>query len=223
MNCEEYVRDLYDYALFKGLCRDSLFSMDNMDQYIATIVDAFEGYPLLEYTFNHHYDPELHSRMIKLDMQIRFHILMGITGSEEFESVLLAEPPSVRKPGMFQYVRQAGVKNADIFFYPATLRQDSFENYAATKRQDYMDEKTWYIYIFGTKKEYQRKGYGKKLINLMCSYADERNCRLCLETNIEENVVMYEQFGFRMVDSSIYHKKVMHYVFLYEARHSREF
>ena len=217
MSSEGHIRDFYEYTLAKGFQRELFLSRDNMEKYIDTVVEAFNGYPLFQYIFRKKYDADLMTRITNLDLRTRFHTLAGIASSAKFESILIIEPPLAKKPGMLDYIKHADARDAAVFIKPSTYRQDSFENYAVKKMRPYMDEKTWYIYIFTTKKEYQRKGYGKKLMNLMCSYADERKCRISLETNLEDNVAMYEQFGFRLMDSSIYRKKVMHYVFLYEA------
>ena len=77
------------------------------------------------------------------------------------------------------------------------------------------DDNTWYIYIFATRNEFQRQGHGKKLIKLLCSFADINGYRICLETNLKENVTMYENFGFKNMDSSIYKETLEHYVMLY--------
>ena len=216
MNCEEHVRDLYDYALQKGFRKEQFISADNAREFIDTTVDAYDGYPLFQYVFPKKYDRNLFACMIDADFKTRFHTLAGIASSPNFESVLVAEPPLVKKPGMLQYLKQVGIKGVGLFLHSAVFRQDNFENYAAAKRRSYMDEKTWYVYIFATKKQCQRKGYGKKVMNLICSYADEKKARLCLETNLEDNVVMYEHFGFRMVDSGCYRNNVKHFVFLKE-------
>ena len=78
-----------------------------------------------------------------------------------------------------------------------------------------MDKKTWYLYLFATKKEYQKLGFGKKLMEMVRSFADENGCRICLETDLERNVAMYEHFGFRMMDASVYKDNLKHFVMLY--------
>ena len=74
--------------------------------------------------------------------------------------------------------------------------------------------KTWYIYIFTTQKKYQRQGYGKKLMEVVSSFAKENEYRIVLETDRLENVAMYEGFGFTLMDASIYNN-LNHYVMLW--------
>ena len=90
-----------------------------------------------------------------------------------------------------------------------------FEKYAAKLREPYSDDKTWYLYNFVTKKDYQRKGYGKSLINIFISFIKENNYRICFEINDSKNVPMYEHFGFKVVKEDKF-GDVNHYVLFLE-------
>jgi len=132
--------------------------------------------------------------------------------------MVLVEPPKTKRTRLMQYLRAADLPSYSLMLNPATYRQDAFEKYALKMRKPYLDEKTWYVYIFATKKVFQRMGYGKQLMNVLVSFANEKGYRLCLETNATENVTMYQRFGFKLMDTSNYKQRMAHYVMLYTGK-----
>lgn len=216
-NKNKYIREFVDYYLQRGYSEGMFLNERNVNEYVGTSVDAYDGYPLLLDVFNGEYDTKTYTRMLRVDFRSRLGKTVGIA-TDNYESVLLFEPPGNAKTGLTQYLKAADMSSIPLFFKPATLRLDFFEKYALKKRRAYLDEKTWYIYIFTTKKAYQKQGYGRKLMNLLLSFAEERGYRLCLETNLAANIKLYESFGFNLMDSSLYKGRLEHYVMLYDNR-----
>ena len=52
----------------------------------------------------------------------------------------------------------------------------------------------------------------------LSAFADENGYNLCLETNASENVPMYERFGFRLMDTSVFKRRLWHYVMVYDGK-----
>ncbi len=218
MSINEHINSLYGFAKEKGFPEELFFSSKNQEGYILTSIDAYRDYPLFERIFNEKYDEKTFMRMMDVDLKSRLGTLAGVTVSEGYESVMLLEPPLAKKTGMLQYVRAADLEDYTLLLKPAMYRLEDFEKFAHEKRKGYLDEATWYIYIFATKKEFQGRGHGKKLMNLIISYADTTGCRICLETNLPENVGMYEHFGFETADRVTYKDNMEHYVMIYTGR-----
>lgn len=208
-----YSEEFVNYCLQKGFPEKLFFNEANLDEYIETVVDAYNGYPVFLHVFNGKYDAKTLTRMLRVDFKSRVGKTLGIA-TDNYESVLLFEPPKNPKTGIVQYIKTADLSSIPLFFKSATSRMGAFEEYALKKRRTYLDDKTWYIYIFTTKKAYQRRGYGKGLMNLLVSFAKERGYRLCLETNLAANIKLYESFGFSLMDSSVYKGRLEHYVML---------
>ncbi|MCR5683980.1 MAG: GNAT family N-acetyltransferase [Lachnospiraceae bacterium] len=217
-NTDGYTEGFYDHCLQNGLSKEVFLSKDNIEKYIAASVDAYRDYPLFLHVFGGRYDEKTLGRMMSVDFRSRLGVMVGIASGNEYESIMMIEPPLARKTGMAQYVKAANAADYSLIFKPAIYRQEDYEKFALNKRRAYLDEKTWYIYIFATRKEYQHKGHGKKLMNLMLSFADSTGSRLCLETNLSDNVGMYEHFGFKIMDSSTYKNALEHYVMLYTGK-----
>ena len=217
-NGREHIGEFYEFAMQEGFSEEWFLTATNLRHFIETAIDAYREYPLFARVFGGTYDEKTLRRMMTVDFKSRFHRMAGVTGSGQYESVLIMETPNREKTGMLQYVKVAGIRDYTMLFHPATYRQGDYEKYALAKRSPYMDARTWYVYVFATKRECQRQGYGKKLMKLLLSFADQKGYRICLETNLRENVPLYEAFGFRLMDTDTYKGELDHFVMLYEKK-----
>lgn len=219
MNCESINRNIsefYEYAIKQGMDERAFLTKDNLKDYIATSGDAYRDYPLFTQIFGGKYDEKALKDMMTVDFKSKLYKMAGIASSLNYEAILLIEPPNGCREFFLQYVKVARLSDYAMLFKPPMYRQDAYENFARKKRKLYMKDNTWYIYVFATKQELQRQGYGKKLIECATAFAKEYGYRICLETNHKINVGMYEKFGFELKDASKYRKTVDHYVMLYE-------
>lgn len=214
MNSEPFLKELYEYAVKEGLLQEQLLNADNIENYIRTSVDAYQDYPLFTNLFDGKYDKSTMQHMVSVDFRGRMGKIAGIAGAG-YESVLLVEPPLAKKTGMLQYLKVAKVSDFGLLFHRTTYRQEDYEKFALEKRQPYLDAKTWYVYVFATKKDAQGQGYGKQLMKILLSFADKMGYHICLETDLKKNVSLYEHFGFRVMDASVYKGTLEHYVMVY--------
>jgi ribosomal protein S18 acetylase RimI-like enzyme len=56
-----------------------------------------------------------------------------------------------------------------------------------------------YLLLLGVKREHQGKGIGGSLLRPLMAECDAQNLPIFLETETEENVKMYEHFGFKLI------------------------
>lgn len=215
--CEEQLRELRSFYMRHGFSEDAFMTSENMDVFVETSVDAYRNYPMFLYVFNGKYDEETLARMFRVDYTSRLKKMLGIK-TEGGESLILIGPPTPKRTGLKEYIKAADMHSLLLLLNPSTYRQEAFEKYAMKMRKPYLDDKTWYIYIFGTRKALQRQGYGKKLMKVLIAFADENGYNLCLETNASENVPMYERFGFRLMDTSVFKRRIWHYVMVYDGK-----
>lgn len=213
--CEKRISEFYDFAISNGLQKDCFLSNDNIDEYTRTAVDAYRDYPLFCHVFEKGYDAGTLSQMMSVDFRSRIGMTAGIAFNSSYESVMLIEPPNAGKVGLIQYTKVAKPADYALLLKRAIYRQEAYESFARKKRQAFLDEKTWYIYLFATKKKYQSCDYGKKLMDLMTLFTDKNGYRICLETDLKENVAMYEHFGFKLMDESLYKSNMQHYVMVH--------
>ena len=186
-----------------------------MERFVGTSVDAYRDYPLFEYAFGKGVDERTMTRMMSVDLRSRKGMMAGLYCGDDFESIVVMEAPKARKVGPLQFIKTVKLSELDLLFKLAVMRQGKYENFAIKKREPYIDENTWYFYIFATKKKCQGMGYGKKLLSFLLSFADSRGCKICLETDLSKNVSLYEHFGFTLMDKSLYKGSIEHYVMRY--------
>jgi hypothetical protein len=51
-------------------------------------------------------------------------------------------------------------------------------------------------------------------------FAKKNDYEICLETNKESNIALYESFGFQLVESLVYKKQLGHYVMFFSPKAS---
>jgi GNAT superfamily N-acetyltransferase len=77
--------------------------------------------------------------------------------------------------------------------YPAAHQMEEMQKHNAT-----MDH--WYLQSIGVDPNQKGKGLASLLIQPMLERADAEALRVYLDTNTEDNISMYEHFGFRVVE-----------------------
>jgi len=73
------------------------------------------------------------------------------------------------------------------------------------KRKDIMKPYPKHIYLqqIGIRREFQGKGIGKKLFKTLFAAADSLQVPVYLETESEENVSLYQHYGFNTVETAL--------------------
>ena len=82
------------------------------------------------------------------------------------------------------------------------LRLLRYENYAMKLKKKYTNHECWYLYNVTVKPEYQHKGMSSTLLKPMFQYLDRIGQDCYLETHKEENVKIYEHYGFELLEVS---------------------
>ena len=71
-------------------------------------------------------------------------------------------------------------------------------------RKEHMEGKPFiYFFMLGVAAEFQGQGFGGKLIRALIGKSEQDGLPLYLETETEENVALYEKFGFKMLKKTI--------------------
>lgn len=215
-NNNPFIEELYDHAVQSGISDKCLFGEDSLNSYIDTAIDAYRDYVLFRHIFKGNYDESVFSRMMSVDLRSRLGIMAGMAWRDDFESVMLVEPPGSRKTGMKDYFSVARPEDLTLLLRPIMYRVENFEKFASDKRSPYLDDRTWYLYVFATQSSFKGMGYGKKLMDVLLSYVNRHGYRICLETNDLDNVAMYEHFGFKTAGRSMYQNSLEHFNMLYD-------
>lgn len=96
------------------------------------------------------------------------------------------------RSGVFRYGSKMGMK-ASVKM-AKTFRPTEKDRKENMKNTSYI-----YITIIGVKREYQKRGFGGKILRAIFEEADKTHTPIYLETSTPQNVKMYENYGFKVL------------------------
>jgi ribosomal protein S18 acetylase RimI-like enzyme len=177
---------------------------DNIKPASQVLARAFHESSVYIYTY-----PEADERQKKSSREFESVLRYGLrhgqvhTTSERLEGIAIW----IRPATMSMISRRMWLLNALWLATRTGLRASwrmfQLNNYIETKHSKLAPFDHWYLMILGVEPEYQRKGYGGRLLRGMLALADEAGLPCYLETTSDENVAFYEHFGFNVVDEFI--------------------
>ena len=139
------------------------------------------------------------------------------------ESVILADSPEINawimwtKPGAkpfsdMEWMKNGGYKALMHMGIPEMIRFDTYEKYSVAMRKKLAPE-SFYLYNLVVRKECQRLGLGKKLLQVSHDYMDSKGFSTYLETHNPKNVPYYQTLGYvSFPDGTIPNTRLTHYV-----------
>ena len=138
------------------------------------------------------------------------------------ESIILADSPEMNawimwtKPDAkpftdMEWMANGGFKALLHMGIPEMMRFDTYEKYSTAMRQRLAPE-SYYLYNLVVRKDCQRLGLGKKLLQVSHDYMDSQGYSTYLETHKPENVPYYRTLGYvSLPDSTLPHTNLTHY------------
>lgn len=170
---------------------------------VEVLAKAFQNYPLLQYYFPNKFEREKISSHF-----LSFAVFTGISYGEVYATSSNLEGvavwiPSTNYPVTFWGLLRS-VPLSVIFGFGSHggFKMRRLGEYIDTVHQRLIPYKHWFLQTIGINPEFQNKGYGSKLLRPMISRIDKEGLPCYLETLDEQNVPLYEHFGFRIVDKS---------------------
>jgi ribosomal protein S18 acetylase RimI-like enzyme len=79
-------------------------------------------------------------------------------------------------------------------------RMQAFSSKLEEKHREIISDTHWYLQLLGVDPEHQGKGYAGRLLRERLARIDEEALACYLETELVENVPIYEHFGFHIVE-----------------------
>ena len=148
-------------------------------------------------------EPDLQKRFRAIfDTAIKYCLKYGevYASSEKLEGVIAWVPGKYADMPVWRMIRSGAMvaamrmgsnvaKKMGLVFKP--VNEDRHEHMAG---HDFL-----YVLVVGVATELQGKGFGRKLIDAAIEKSESERLQLYLETETEENVQMYEHFGFRLL------------------------
>jgi ribosomal protein S18 acetylase RimI-like enzyme len=120
--------------------------------------------------------------------------------SENLEGVVAWVPEKYADMTMWRMIRSGGMRAAIRMGLNVGKKMEKIFKPITEDRHEHMAGSTYfYLIIIGVATELQSKGFGRKLIDAAIEKSEREELHLYLETETEENVKMYEHFGFGLL------------------------
>jgi ribosomal protein S18 acetylase RimI-like enzyme len=165
------------------------------------LADAFQRDPL----WNKIYvgDPDIRKRFHALfEGGVRYCLKYGevYAPSENLEGVIGLVPGKYADMNAWRAIRSGTIGVGMRMGLNTAMKMGTIFKSVVGDRCEHMAGCAFlYVLVFGVATELQGKGFGRKLMDAAIEKSEREGLHLYLETETEENVKMYEHFGFRLL------------------------
>jgi len=163
------------------------------------LADAFQRDPLWNKIYEG--DPDIEKRFHAFfEGGVRYCLKYGeiYAPSEDLEGVIGLVPGKYADMSWWRAIRSGTMSVGMRMGLNAAKKMGTIFKPVVKDRREHMAGCAFlYVLVFGVATELQGKGFGRKLIDAAIEKSEREGLHLYLETETEENVKMYEYFGFR--------------------------
>jgi len=165
------------------------------------LADAFQHDPLWNKICERESDLEKRLRTA-FEVSVRYCLKYGevYAPSEDLEGVMGFVPGKYADMNVWHVIRSGSMGSAMRMGLNAAKKMAPIFKLVNEDRRKHMAGHTFlHMAVVGVATELQGKGFGRKLIGAAIEKSQLENLQLYLETETEENMKMYEHFGFRLL------------------------
>ncbi len=165
---------------------------------------AFYNDPFSLYAF-----PDLKERDLKLPYMNQFSLCYGLrygvayTTSERYEGGAIWIPPGKVGMSIFGFLLSGSLIPIVKMGIGTELKMLPLDKFMEEKHKKLAPFPHWYLALLGVDPQYQKQGYAGKLLRPMLEKFDADNVPCYLETDSEKNYLMYQHFGFEIIDEFV--------------------
>ena len=165
---------------------------------------AFYNDPFSLYAF-----PDESERGIRLPYMNQFPLYYGLryglaySTSERCEGGAIWMPPGKAKLSILGFLLSGGIIPIIKMGLKAELKMLPLDKFMEEKHKKLAPFTHWYLALLGVDPQYQKQGFAGKLMRPMLEKFDDENIPCYLETDSEKNYLMYQHFGFEIIDEFI--------------------
>ena len=150
-------------------------------------------------------DPDIRKRFHALfEGGVRYCLKYGevYAPSENLEGVIGLVPGKYADMNAWRAIRSGTIGVGMRMGLNTAMKMGTIFKSVVEDRREHMAGGAFlYVLVFGVATELQGKGFGRKLMDAAIEKSEREGLHLYLETETEENVKMYEHFGFKLLKS----------------------
>jgi len=180
----------------------ALYKLQKTDIPRATLVlmDAFQNDPIWTKIFKDQDDRE-RKKSGFFEMPVRHCMRYGevYAPSEKLEGVMAWVPGTYADMTFWRIVMSGSLRAAQKMGSQLAKSMEPIFTTMTNDRKSYMQGQTYiYLLIIGVALQNQGKGFGGQMLNALIHKSEMENIPIYLETETEENVKLYEKYGFKV-------------------------
>lgn len=182
----------------------NLYKMNSQDieKFAESAALAYKEYPLFKYLTQNRFEHDVIKNIIAASLNSMNTNIIGVSTEKEANAIAIFVPPNYTGGKTIPFLIGGGFKLLKLTSAGIFLRLLRYENHAMKIKKKYTNHNSWYLYNVTVKPEYQRKGMSSALLKPMFEYLDREGQDCYLETHKEENVKIYEHYGFELLEVS---------------------
>lgn len=181
---------------------DSFYQLSFRDAFRAgeAMADAFVDDPVWRKLFEGESDL-VRKYQAFFEVPIRFCLKYGkvYATSENFEGIISYVPGRLSNITFWRFLRCGAFGCGRRMGRAATKRMSDLKVLPADRAKNSEGRPYMYLMLLGVRNAHQGKGLGGSLLRAFMADCDSQNLPIYLETETEEDVRMYEHFGFRQI------------------------
>lgn len=168
-----------------------------------TLIRAFWDHPPLQYYF-----PDETERKRVAPYFFSLSLFTGIrhgevyATSQDLEGIAVWLPPNIYPLTLLRLLRSVPLSEIIGISRYGGFRMRRSGQYVDAVHRRLAPDKHWFLQTIGVDPRFQGRGYASKLLRPMLAKIDEESLPCYLETLEEQNVGLYEHFGFKVIEES---------------------
>ncbi|WP_105616405.1 GNAT family N-acetyltransferase [Vallitalea okinawensis] len=166
------------------------------------LAKAFYDYPMYRHILGEQHS--LENIKVFLKFLIKYSVLYGeaYACSSELEGIILFTDFKDYNMNFFRSLR-AGVLSLIKLGQDSGKKFTEYDEFSTRIHKKSLKEQHQYLMLIGVDPEKQGQGFGSKLLTPMLRIAEQKGHPCYLETHNENNVQIYEKYGFKVISEDI--------------------
>jgi GNAT superfamily N-acetyltransferase len=196
-----------------GLFRVKRLSRAERRAAAETIARAFAGEAIMDFYFadaSPRAGARRHERIVSLmTFALNHGLLYGevYATSARYEGLAIWYPPTYTGPSMWKDIRSGGLALLFKTGFRGIQRMNAHIEYSLSVFREHLRQEgwkgggCWELWLVAVAPEHQKRGYASRLIRPVLDRIDREGTPCYLDTQREENLALYEHFGFEIVET----------------------
>ena len=172
------------------------FDMEDLEKVCRCNVDAYQDYPLYPAIFGSLAGPDIIYKNWYASVRAIEGNAIMVVDSKDVNGFAIFVPPGYKGMPTFGYLKAGGLTMPPSTYLP----QMRYESYCMKMKKKYTDHQSWYMLDLVVRRDRQRQGIARRLMEPVMDALDRTGQDIYLETHHPDNVPIYQKFGFEVAE-----------------------